>query len=138
MPPGLYAVPPASRWNSPAARRALLPARRVRCMMRASARRACSAAVLSGRQRNGARSTQLRQHGRAKRGARHERNMTSGAMSGIGVEAYTFDKDVVEKAYAGWAPIYDVVFGAVFAPGRAAAVRAAERVGGAVLDDRSG
>jgi hypothetical protein len=45
-----------------------------------------------------------------------------GAMSGTGVEAYTFDKDVVEKAYAGWAPIYDVVFGAVFAPGRAAAV----------------
>src|ERR1700747_3101537 len=49
-------------------------------------------------------------------------------------EAYTFDKDVVEKAYAGWAPIYDVVFGAVFAPGRAAAVRAAERIGGRVLD----
>src|SRR6266852_2479905 len=55
-------------------------------------------------------------------------------MSGIGLEAYTFDKDVVEKAYAGWAPIYDVVFGAVFAPGRAAAVRAAERIGGRVLD----
>jgi phosphatidylethanolamine/phosphatidyl-N-methylethanolamine N-methyltransferase len=55
-------------------------------------------------------------------------------MSGIGVEAYRFDKDVVEKAYAGWAPIYDVVFGAVFAPGRAAAVRAAERVGGRILD----
>src|SRR5258708_10831570 len=55
-------------------------------------------------------------------------------MSGTGVEAYTFDKDVVEKAYAGWAPIYDVVFGAVFAPGRAAAVRAAERVGGGTLD----
>jgi phosphatidylethanolamine/phosphatidyl-N-methylethanolamine N-methyltransferase len=55
-------------------------------------------------------------------------------MSGTGVEAYTFDRDVVEKAYAGWAPIYDVVFGAVFAPGRAAAVRAAERVGGRILD----
>lgn len=55
-------------------------------------------------------------------------------MSGTGVETYTFDKDVVEKAYAGWAPIYDVVFGAVFAAGRAAAVRAAERVGGRVLD----
>jgi phosphatidylethanolamine/phosphatidyl-N-methylethanolamine N-methyltransferase len=49
-------------------------------------------------------------------------------------EAYTFDRDVVEKAYAGWAPIYDVVFGAVFAPGRAAAVRAAEAIGGRVLD----
>jgi phosphatidylethanolamine/phosphatidyl-N-methylethanolamine N-methyltransferase len=55
-------------------------------------------------------------------------------MGGNGVEAYTFDRDVVEKAYAGWAPIYDVVFGAVFAPGRAAAVRAAEAVGGRVLD----
>src|SRR5262249_46022365 len=58
----------------------------------------------------------------------------SGAMSGIGCEFYTFDKGVVEKAYAGWAPIYDVVFGAVFAPGRTAAVRAAERVGGRILD----
>jgi len=65
---------------------------------------------------------------------RRESNETGGAMSGIRVEAYTFDKGVVEKAYAGWAPIYDVVFGAVFAPGRAAAVRAAERVGGRVLD----
>ena len=55
-------------------------------------------------------------------------------MSGIGCEFYTFDKGVVEKAYAGWAPIYDVVFGAVFAPGRTAAVRAAERVGGRILD----
>src|SRR5262249_61406173 len=55
-------------------------------------------------------------------------------MRGNGVETYTFDKDVVEKAYAGWAPIYDVVFGAVFAPGRTAAVSAAERVGGRILD----
>jgi phosphatidylethanolamine/phosphatidyl-N-methylethanolamine N-methyltransferase len=51
-----------------------------------------------------------------------------------GNEAYTFDRSVVEKAYAGWAPIYDMVFGAVFAPGRAAAIRAAERIGGRVLD----
>lgn len=40
----------------------------------------------------------------------------------------------MEKAYAGWAPFYDVVFGAVFAAGRAAAVDAAGRVGGRVLD----
>jgi phosphatidylethanolamine/phosphatidyl-N-methylethanolamine N-methyltransferase len=55
-------------------------------------------------------------------------------MGGIGVEAYTFDRNVVEKAYAGWAPFYDTVFGPVFAAGRAAAIAAAERVGGRVLD----
>jgi phosphatidylethanolamine/phosphatidyl-N-methylethanolamine N-methyltransferase len=55
-------------------------------------------------------------------------------MGGIGVEAYTFDRDVVEKAYASWAPFYDVVFGAVFAAGRTAAIGAAERIGGRVLD----
>jgi phosphatidylethanolamine/phosphatidyl-N-methylethanolamine N-methyltransferase len=49
-------------------------------------------------------------------------------------EAYRFDKGVVEKAYAGWAPFYDVVFGAVLSPGRTAAVRAAERVGGRILE----
>ena len=48
-------------------------------------------------------------------------------MGGNRSEAYRFDRNVVEKAYAGWAPVYDMVFGAVFAPGRAAAVRAAER-----------
>jgi phosphatidylethanolamine/phosphatidyl-N-methylethanolamine N-methyltransferase len=55
-------------------------------------------------------------------------------MGGTGVETYTFDRNVVEKAYAGWAPIYDMVFGAVFAAGRAAAIGAAERIGGRVLD----
>jgi phosphatidylethanolamine/phosphatidyl-N-methylethanolamine N-methyltransferase len=54
-------------------------------------------------------------------------------MDGTEVE-YTFDRNVVEKAYAGWAPYYDIVFGAVFAAGRAAAIGAAERVGGRVLD----
>jgi phosphatidylethanolamine/phosphatidyl-N-methylethanolamine N-methyltransferase len=57
-----------------------------------------------------------------------------GAMSVTESEAYRFDKGVVEKAYAGWAPFYDVVFGAVFAAGRTAAVRAAERVGGRILE----
>jgi len=55
-------------------------------------------------------------------------------MQGTHADALTFDKGVVEKAYAGWAPFYDVVFGAVFAPGREAAVRAAERVGGRILE----
>ena len=42
--------------------------------------------------------------------------------------------DSVERAYARWAPVYDVVFGAVFALGRTAAIRAAERVGGRILE----
>ena len=37
------------------------------------------------------------------------------------------DKRGVERAYALWAPIYDFVFGKVFAPGRNEAIIAAER-----------
>src|SRR6202040_2586414 len=44
------------------------------------------------------------------------------------------DKDAVAKAYARWAPIYDFVFGAVFERGRKAAVAAAERIGGRILE----
>jgi phosphatidylethanolamine/phosphatidyl-N-methylethanolamine N-methyltransferase len=44
------------------------------------------------------------------------------------------DQNEVEQAYARWAPVYDVVFGAVFALGRAAAIQAAERVGGRILE----
>ncbi len=44
------------------------------------------------------------------------------------------DKITVEKAYARWAPVYDIVFGAVFESGRRKAIEAAERVGGHVLD----
>jgi len=40
----------------------------------------------------------------------------------------------VAKAYARWAPVYDLVFGAVFAAGREASIAAAERVGGRILD----
>src|SRR3954471_16134767 len=38
------------------------------------------------------------------------------------------------KAYARWAPVYDLVFGAVFERGRHAAIAAAERVGGRILE----
>jgi phosphatidylethanolamine/phosphatidyl-N-methylethanolamine N-methyltransferase len=55
-------------------------------------------------------------------------------MNASGPQSFTYDKDHVEKTYAGWAPIYDVVFGAVFAPGRDAAVKAAERIGGRILE----
>src|SRR5216110_1005829 len=44
------------------------------------------------------------------------------------------DKATIAKAYARWAPIYDFVFGAVFERGRRAAVAAAERIGGRILE----
>jgi phosphatidylethanolamine/phosphatidyl-N-methylethanolamine N-methyltransferase len=45
-----------------------------------------------------------------------------------------FDNAAVERAYARWAPIYDVVFGSVFKRGRKAAITAAERIGGRILE----
>jgi phosphatidylethanolamine/phosphatidyl-N-methylethanolamine N-methyltransferase len=45
-----------------------------------------------------------------------------------------FDKASIERAYARWAPIYDLVFGAVFDRGRGAAIAAAERIGGRILE----
>jgi phosphatidylethanolamine/phosphatidyl-N-methylethanolamine N-methyltransferase len=48
--------------------------------------------------------------------------------------AAELDKDGVAKAYARWAPIYDLVFGAVFDRGRKASIAAAERIGGRILE----
>jgi phosphatidylethanolamine/phosphatidyl-N-methylethanolamine N-methyltransferase len=44
------------------------------------------------------------------------------------------DAQTITKAYARWAPVYDLVFGAVFERGRHAAIAAAERVGGRILE----
>jgi phosphatidylethanolamine/phosphatidyl-N-methylethanolamine N-methyltransferase len=44
------------------------------------------------------------------------------------------DIGTVAAAYARWAPVYDLVFGAVFAAGRKASIAAAERIGGSILD----
>jgi phosphatidylethanolamine/phosphatidyl-N-methylethanolamine N-methyltransferase len=44
------------------------------------------------------------------------------------------DKQTITKAYACWAPVYDLVFGAVFERGRHAAIAAAEKVGGRILE----
>lgn len=44
------------------------------------------------------------------------------------------DKDTIAQAYARWAPVYDLVFGAVFERGRRAAIAAAERIGGRILE----
>ncbi|MEI7804599.1 MAG: methyltransferase domain-containing protein [Hyphomicrobiales bacterium] len=43
-------------------------------------------------------------------------------------------RGTIEKAYARWAPVYDLVFGAVFDRGRRAAIVAAERIGGRILE----
>src|ERR1700722_1128733 len=40
----------------------------------------------------------------------------------------------VKKAYARWAPVYDLVFGKLFDRGRQAAIAAAEQVGGRILE----
>jgi phosphatidylethanolamine/phosphatidyl-N-methylethanolamine N-methyltransferase len=40
----------------------------------------------------------------------------------------------VEKAYARWAPVYDLVFGKVFDPGRQASIAAAGKIGGRILE----
>ena len=47
------------------------------------------------------------------------------------------DRDTIEKAYARWAPVYDLVFGAVFERGRMATIAAAEQHlgrGGRILE----
>jgi len=44
------------------------------------------------------------------------------------------DKETIAKAYGRWAPVYDLVFGAVFEHGRHAAIAAAERIGGRILE----
>ena len=44
------------------------------------------------------------------------------------------DRDHVAEAYGRWAPVYDIVFGPVFRRGRLAAVKAAEAIGGRILE----
>ena len=44
------------------------------------------------------------------------------------------DKAAIERAYARWAPVYDLVFGSVFERGRKAAIAAADRIGGRILE----
>jgi phosphatidylethanolamine/phosphatidyl-N-methylethanolamine N-methyltransferase len=45
-----------------------------------------------------------------------------------------FTRDSIARAYGRWAPVYDRVFGQVFARGRAAAIAASERIGGRILE----
>jgi len=50
------------------------------------------------------------------------------------VTAIDIDKVTVKRAYDRWAPVYDLVFGPVFERGRRAAIVAAERIGGRILE----
>jgi phosphatidylethanolamine/phosphatidyl-N-methylethanolamine N-methyltransferase len=45
-----------------------------------------------------------------------------------------FNRDSIARAYGRWAPVYDLVFGKVFAHGRDAAIVAAEKIGGRILE----
>jgi phosphatidylethanolamine/phosphatidyl-N-methylethanolamine N-methyltransferase len=44
------------------------------------------------------------------------------------------DLATLRRAYARWAPVYDLVFGALFNRGRRAAIAAAEQIGGRILE----
>jgi phosphatidylethanolamine/phosphatidyl-N-methylethanolamine N-methyltransferase len=57
-----------------------------------------------------------------------------GGKDGRALGAGELDKDTIAKAYGRWAPVYDLVFGAVFDQGRRAAIAAAERIGGRILE----
>jgi phosphatidylethanolamine/phosphatidyl-N-methylethanolamine N-methyltransferase len=50
------------------------------------------------------------------------------------VTATDLSRSTIEKAYARWAPVYDLVFGKVFDRGRRASIEAAERIGGRILE----
>ena len=64
----------------------------------------------------------------AKDGKRKSKPMEGSSMSSTLLES-DLDTHTITKAYARWAPVYDLVFGAVFERGRHAAVAAAARVG---------
>jgi phosphatidylethanolamine/phosphatidyl-N-methylethanolamine N-methyltransferase len=44
------------------------------------------------------------------------------------------ERGVVERAYAGWAPLYDAICGPIFESGRRTAAAAARQVGGRILE----
>ena len=61
-----------------------------------------------------------RRHGSRSHGGAHE-------LARHGSDGGDSTSDTIEKAYARWAPVYDLVFGAVFERGRKASIAAAER-----------
>ena len=61
--------------------------------------------------------------------SRRDSGETGGAQMGNDI-----DRAGVAKAYAAWAPVYDLVFGAVFDQGRKSTIAIADAIGGRVLD----
>lgn len=55
-------------------------------------------------------------------------------VAGNGKTAQGLDRATIEKAYARWAPVYDVVFGPLLDMGRRTATNAATRIGGRILN----
>jgi phosphatidylethanolamine/phosphatidyl-N-methylethanolamine N-methyltransferase len=55
-------------------------------------------------------------------------------MTGTAELVTNLDQDKVERAYDRWAPVYDLVFGAVFKAGRSEAISSVNRMGGRVLE----
>jgi phosphatidylethanolamine/phosphatidyl-N-methylethanolamine N-methyltransferase len=55
-------------------------------------------------------------------------------VAGNGKGAQELDRATIEKAYARWAPVYDLVFGPLLDMGRRTATNAATRVGGRILN----
>src|SRR5205085_2550695 len=64
----------------------------------------------------------------------HDANWIGEGLIARGAMTDTLDRATIEKAYARWAPVYDLVFGKVFERGRKASIAAAERVGGRILE----
>jgi len=62
--------------------------------------------------------------------ARQSRNSALAAAA----TADAFESDIVAKAYDRWTPVYDLVFGPVFDRARQEAIKAAERIGGRILE----
>jgi phosphatidylethanolamine/phosphatidyl-N-methylethanolamine N-methyltransferase len=54
--------------------------------------------------------------------------------AGNGKPAQGLDRATIEKAYARWAPVYDLVFGPLLDMGRRTATNAASRIGGRILN----
>ena len=109
-PAGCWRRTAATRSNWSTARTAFRPARLACSMTPATARRACSAAASSGaRWRQSDRDARRRRtHGGGCRA-----QLSSPRMAGGHRQCHS-----VERAYARWAPVYDLVFGAVFERGR--------------------